>query len=167
VSGFKGGWVDALFMRTAEVQMTFPFTVLALIVMSLFDPSVGTLILVFTVAGWPLFAKVTRGLTLSIRERSFVEATISLGASTPHILFQHILPNILPHILVLVTLQLPVIIFAEAGLSFLGVGIAPPEPSWGVMLGEGKDYLSSAWWLTTFPGVAMMITVISLNFIGD
>jgi len=167
VSGYVGGRVDALLMRAAEIQMAFPFMVSALVVLAVVQPGILTFVIVFTIAGWPVLAKVTRGLTLSLRDRDYVEAARALGGSTAHVLFWHILPNILPYVLVLATLQVPNIIFSEAGLSFLGVGLNPPEPSWGAMLGEGRDYLGNAWWLGTFPGLAIMTTVLSLNFIGD
>lgn len=167
ISGYYGGPVEFVVMRIAETEMTFPFVILALVTMSIFNPSVGNLILVFSIAGWPLFAKVTRGLTLAHREQDFIMSARAVGCRDLRILLIHVLPNILGYVLVLVTLHVPVVIFAEAGLSFLGVGIDPPEPSWGVMLGEGRQYLSNAWWLAVWPGVALVLTVITINYVGD
>lgn len=167
MAGYFGGAMDDVIMRIAEIQMAFPLLVLALILMAVFGPGIMSMFVAFTISGWPIFAKITRGIVLSIREQEFIEAARAIGCSNIRIIIRHILPNVLPYIIVLATLQLSGMILTEAGLSFVGIGIQPPTPSWGNMLGEGRAYLSNAWWLATFPGIALMITVLGANLLSD
>jgi len=166
-SGYYRGITDELFMRVAEAEMAFPFVVLALLLLSVLSSSPGHIIAVFIVVGWPIYSKIVRGLVLSLREEEFIIAAHAMGAHNWRIMALHLLPNLLPSVFVLCTLQFSVVIFTEAGLSFIGVGIQPPTPSWGMMLAEGRQYISTAWWLPTWPGLALMFTVLAANLVGD
>lgn len=166
VSGFYRGWVDDVLMRLVDIQMGFPSLLLALIVLYSLGPSVWNVILVLAVTRWMVYARVTRGLVLSYRENVFVEAARATGAGDRRILFLHILPNLLSPILVLATLEVATMILTEASLDFLGLGIQPPQSSWGLMLAQGRAYVTSAWWLVTFPGVLILLTALSLNLMA-
>jgi len=154
-------------MRVAEIQMAFPFIVLALILMAVFGAGFIPMFVAFTISGWPIFAKVTRGLVLSIRQKEFIEAARTIGCSDIRIILRHVLPNVLPYVIVLAPLQLSGMMVTEAGLSFVGIGIQPPEPSWGNMMGEGRAYLSNAWWLATLPGIGLMAAALGANLLSD
>ena len=167
ISGYSGGWVDAVIQRWAELQMAFPFIAIALILMAFIRGTPLTIVLVFSFTGWPIYGRMIRGVTLAVRQREFVEVAESIGGLDAHIVYHHILPNIINTAIVLATLELSVLIFAEAALSFLGIGIQPPTPSLGVMLGEGRVYLSNAWWLATLPGLVLMFLTLGVNFLGD
>jgi peptide/nickel transport system permease protein len=146
--------------------MGFPNLLLALAVLYAAGPSFKNLILVLALTRWMVMARLTRAMTLSLRETPFVEAAKVLGASHPRIMFLHLLPNLLSPILVLATLEVATMILTEASLSFLGLGIQPPQSSWGSMLADGRDYVQSAWWLVTFPGVLILMTALSLNLLA-
>jgi peptide/nickel transport system permease protein len=167
LSGYAGGIVDRIVMRFADAQLAIPLTLLALLVVAAMGPSLQNLIIVLAVVGWIRYARITRGQVLSLRNRDFVQSARAIGASHARIMFQHILPNVMPAAVVVATLELARVIVLEAGLSFLGLGIQPPWPSWGRMLAEGRFYVTRAWWLITFPGVAMMLTVLSVSLVGD
>lgn len=167
ISGYIGRFVDIVIMRVAELQMAFPFMILAIIVMALFEPSPLKIVLVFTMTSWPVYARIVRGVALSLREEAFILAERALGASQPYMIIRHILPNILPYGIVLASLELSIMIITEGALSFIGVGIQPPTPYLGVMLSEGRKYLTTAWWLATFPGIVLMILILGANFLGD
>lgn len=167
VSGYFGGVADTLIMRICELQMAFPFIVLAIIIMAFLSPSPAKIVIVFSITGWVIYGKLVRGLALSLKGREFVEAARAIGCSDARIMFRHILPSVLPSAIVLGTLELSVMILTEAALSFIGIGVQPPTPSWGLMLAEGRNYLSNAWWLATFPGLALMVTVLGVNLMGD
>jgi len=167
VSGFYGGWIDSFIMRVADIQLSFPPIFLCIAMMAFIPPSVVTLILVLGLVTWVQFGRVSRGSTLSVKEKEFVEAARSLGTSNLKIMWRHILPNILSPIVVIATVSMSWMILAEAGLSFLGLGVQPPTPAWGSMLSEGRTYFRIAWWYATFPGVAIFITVLGLNMLGD
>ena len=167
ISGYLGGWVDTIIQRWVELQMAFPFIVIALILMAFIRGTPWTIVLVFSFTGWPIYGRMIRGVTLAVRQKEFVEVAKSIGGLNTHILYHHILPNIINTAIVLATLELSVLIYAEAALSFLGIGIQPPTPSLGVMLGEGRVYLSNAWWLATLPGLVLMIITLAVNFLGD
>lgn len=167
ISGMFGGWVDRAVMRLADMQLAMPFILFALAVMAVLGPGLRNVILVLGVTGWVIYGRVVRSETLSLREKEFVEASRALGHGRLKIIRRHILPNILPTAIVLATLQIANMIIAEASLSFLGLGIEPDIPSWGGMLADGRGYISTAWWVATFPGVAIMLTVLSINLIGD
>ena len=163
VAGYHRGWLDDLVMRGVDVLMGIPGLLLALFILFLVGTGFLNLVIVFALTRWMIYARVTRGLTLSFREQPFVEGAQTIGCSDSRIIFRHILPNLASPILVLATLEIAIVILAEAGLSFLGMGIQPPAPSWGGMVAAGRDYITSAWWLVTFPGLAILLTALSLN----
>jgi peptide/nickel transport system permease protein len=154
-------------MRIAEAEMAFPFVVLALLLLSALRSSPLYLIIVFIVVGWPIYSKITRSLVLSAREEEFVTAARAIGAGSRRIMLGHLLPNVVPSIFVLATLQFMVVMFAEAGLSFIGIGVQPPTPSLGLMLSEGRQHVSTSWWMATWPGLALMFMVLAANLVGD
>jgi len=166
-SGYYGGWVDLSLMRIVDVLLAFPSILLALIIVYVLGPGMGNLMVAVGLSAMPSYARVMRGAVLSTRSATFVEAARALGALDRTILLRHILPNVLSPILVLSTLGMASAILAAAGLSFLGFGAAPPTPEWGVMINEGRPYLVQAWWMSTFPGLAMMVTVLGFNLFGD
>lgn len=162
-----GGLTDEAIMRVADVQLSIPFILLAITVLVIVGGSTQNLVPVLVLAGWVLFARVVRSELLHLREMEFVIAARSIGVGRLRIALRHMLPNAYGLIIVLATFQLANVIFLEAGLSFLGVGVRPPEVSWGTMLADGRDYLTSAWWLATFPGVAITLTILGVNLLGD
>jgi peptide/nickel transport system permease protein len=166
VAGFYRGVVDDVIMRLVDLQMGFPSLLTALVVLYVLGAGVWKVIFVLAVTRWMIYARVTRGLVLSRREDVFVEAARAMGASDRRILFRHILPNLLSPLLVLATLEVATMILTEAALSFLGLGIRPPQSSWGLMLAEGRGYVTTAWWLVTFPGIAILLTALSLNLLA-
>jgi peptide/nickel transport system permease protein len=165
-AGYYRGWFDDVVMRFVDLQMSVPSLLIALLVLYLAGPSFLNIVLVLAVTRWMVYARVSRGLMLSLREVLFVEASRALGASDLRIIVRHLLPNLLAPILVLATLELAVMMLTEASLSFLGLGIQPPESSWGLMLAEGREYLTSAWWLVAVPGLAILFTTLSVNIIA-
>jgi peptide/nickel transport system permease protein len=167
VSGYFGGRVDDLFMRLADVQLAFPFILLAIAVIGVLGPSLRNIIIVIGVSSWVVYARVVRGEVLSIREREFVHAAVALGSRDWRILVRHVLPNAFTPWLVVATLDMARVIVIESALSFLGLGVQPPTPTWGGMLADGRVYLSTAWWLATFPGLAILVTVLGINLFGD
>ena len=166
VAGYYRGYVDDAIMRLVDVQMGFPSLLLALFVLYAVGGGVANVILVLAVTRWMIYARVTRGLVLSYRESLFVEAARALGCTDRRIIFLHLLPNLLSPILVLATLEVAYMILTEASLSFLGLGIQPPQSSWGLMLAQGRQYVTTAWWLVTFPGLAILLTALSLNLVA-
>ncbi len=167
VSGYFGGWIDSLLMRLTDIQLSIPFILLAIALIGALGPSVQNVIIVIAITNWVTYARIARAETLSIREREFVLSAKVSGSSVFRILCIHILPNILNSIIVLATLDIGKVIIYEAGLSFLGIGVQPPTSSWGLMLADGRKYITIAYWLTTFPGVAIVIVVLGGNFLGD
>jgi peptide/nickel transport system permease protein len=167
VVGFRGGWVDEVVMTVADAQLAFPFILLAIGIIAVLGPSFSNLIIVVGLSGWVTYARVLRSQVLSLRRREFVDAIIALGGSVPRILVKHILPNVASTFMVIATLELARAIVLEATLSFLGLGIQPPTPSWGVMIQEGREYLDSAWWISVFPGVVLMLTSLVVSRAGD
>ncbi len=167
ITGYFGGFLDNVIMRIIESIMVFPFIIIALLLATVIIPGPETLILMFGIIGSPIFAKVARGLVLSFKEQDFVLAAIALGASNMRIIFKYIFPNIVHQILILATLQVSRVVFAEASLSFIGVGIQLPYASWGNMLADGRNYMALAWWLPVLPGLALLITVLGLNLLND
>jgi peptide/nickel transport system permease protein len=167
VAGYFGGRVDDFFMRLADVQLAFPFILLAIAVIGVLGPSLRNIIAVIGVSSWVVYARVVRGEVLSIREREFVHAAVALGSRDWRVLAHHVLPNTFTPWLVVATLDMARVIVIESALSFLGLGVQPPTPTWGGMLADGRVYLSTAWWLATFPGFAILITVLGINLFGD
>jgi peptide/nickel transport system permease protein len=167
VGGYYGGKVDDLLMRIADIQLTLPFLIVAIAVLVVLGPGLDNLIIVLGLTGWVDFGRVVRSETLSLRQRDFVEAARASGASNAAIMWRHILPNTASVILVISTLQIASVIIAEASLSFLGLGVPALTPTWGKEISEGRDYAAIAWWLPTFPGVAIFATVLAINILGD
>ncbi len=167
VSAFFGGLIDDVIMRIADAQLAIPFILLAIAVIGAIGPGLLNVVVVLGVTGWVVYARVTRASALSLREQEFVLAARALGARPIRIILRHILPNCIAPIIIVGSYQLATMIFNEAALSFLGLSVAAPTPSWGNMLGDGRDYLSNAWWIATLPGVALTLTVLSINLLGD
>jgi peptide/nickel transport system permease protein len=167
VSGWYRGWIDDVVMRVGDVQLAFPVLVLAVAVLAVLGGSLANLIIVLGATGWITYARIVRGEVLTLRERDFVAAARALGAADSWILRRHLLPNVLPPITVVATFSVARTIIAEASLSFLGLGIPAPEPSWGAMLDEGRNYITTGWWLALFPGVAILLLVLGINLVGD
>jgi peptide/nickel transport system permease protein len=166
-AGYRAGRVDAVIMTVADAQLAFPFILLAIGVIAVLGPSFPTLVVVIGLSGWVSYARILRAQVLVLRGREFVEAIHALGGSTVRIVLRHVLPNVLASLVVVATLELARSIVLEATLSFLGLGIQPPTPSWGGMVQEGRDYLETAWWISTCPGVVLMITSIVISRAGD
>jgi peptide/nickel transport system permease protein len=167
IAGFYGGIFDDLIMRIADVQLAIPLILLAIAVIVVLGSSVKVLILVIGLTQWMAYARMVRGETLSLREKDFVMSGYAVGANDLRIILRYIFPNTLASLMVLITLNMAGVIVLEAGLSFLGLGIQPPEPSLGTMLSESKNYLNRAWWLSTFPGLTIMIIIMGINLFGD
>jgi peptide/nickel transport system permease protein len=167
LSGYAGGVVDELIMLVVDAQLAFPFILLAIGIIAVLGPSFGNLIIIVGLSGWVTYARLVRAQVLTIKEREFVIAIRGLGGSTWRILFSHIVPNTLAPFLVITTLELARTILLESTLSFLGLGIQPPTPSWGGMLNEGRGYLDSAWWISAFPGLVLMMTALVVSRVGD
>jgi peptide/nickel transport system permease protein len=166
-AGFGGGRIDGVIMTVADAQLAFPFILLAIGIIAVLGPSFPTLIVVIGLSGWVSYARILRSQVLVLRRREFVEAIHALGGSVARIVLRHVLPNVLSSIVVVATLELARSIVLEATLSFLGLGIQPPTPSWGGMIQEGRDYLDSAWWIATCPGIVLMVTSIVVSRTGD
>ena len=166
LAGYYRGRVDDIVMRTVDVMAALPTLLIALFFLFIVGGGFWTLVIVLALVRWRIFARVTRGMVLSLREQAFVQAARAIGARDRRIMARHILPNVLSPLLVLFTLEVAVLILAEAALSFLGFGIQPPDSSWGLMIARGREYLRSAWWLVTLPGIAIFCTTLSLNLIA-
>jgi ABC-type dipeptide/oligopeptide/nickel transport system permease subunit len=167
LSGYGPDWLDSLIMRVADIQLSFPYLLMAIAVMALLKPSLLHLMIVLVLRSWVVYARLVRVATLSVREREFVMAANALGTSGVRILFRHIAPNVVAPSIVVSTFQLAELVIVESSLSFLGLGVQPPTPSWGAMVSEGREYVSSAWWLATLPGTAIAVTVLGANLVGD
>lgn len=166
-AGYFGRRTDWVITTTINVMLTFPFVLLALAVIAVLGPSLVNMIAVLGVAGWPIYARVVRSETLALREREFVIAGRALGMSHPRIVFGQIFPNLISPIVVIATLQVAQVIVLESFLSFLGLGVQPPTPAWGNMLGEGRVYMLNSWWIATFPGLAIFVTTLTINLMGN
>src|SRR5262245_8965632 len=167
LAGFRGGWTDSLIMTLADAQLAFPFILLAIGIIAVLGPSFSTLIVVIGLSGWVTYARVLRAQVLVLRSREFVDAIHALGGSVARVIARHVLPNVLSSLVVIATLELARAIVLEATLSFLGLGVQPPTPSWGGMVHEGREYLDSAWWISTAPGIVLMLTSIIVSRTGD
>jgi len=166
-AGFYGGWADSLLMRIVDIMLCFPTFFLILAVIAMLEPSIWYIMIIIGLTGWMGVARLVRAEVLSLKSRDFVSAARVLGASDLRIIFRHILPNALSPVLVSATLGVAGAILTESALSFLGIGVQPPTPSWGNILTSGKDYIEFAWWLSLFPGVAILVTVLSYNLVGE
>jgi ABC-type dipeptide/oligopeptide/nickel transport system permease subunit len=167
ISGFMGGRIDAIIMALVDIMLAFPQLILAFAMVAVLGPGIGNIILVLGVTGWERYARVVRAEVLALREREFVQAARAVGVSSRKIIFGHIMPNTFSSVIVMATLQTAQAILAEAALSFLGLGTGRTYPSWGQMIALGRDYISIAWWLSTFPGLAILLTVLAINLVGD
>ena len=167
IAGYFRGWVDEIVMRLVDIQMAFPFIILAITIMFILGRGLLNVIVVLMVTSWPLYARVVRAEVLRLRESEFVVAARVVGCSRARVVFRHILPNVLTPLVVVATFAVPQMIIFEAGLSFLGVGMPPQVLSWGTMIADGRSYLDQAWWISTFPGLAIMLAVLSINILGD
>jgi peptide/nickel transport system permease protein len=167
VSGFYGGLIDSLLMRLIDVMLAFPGILLALAIVSVLGPNLHNLMLAVGISGIPAYARLVRGSVLVAREETYVEAARATGVPSGLIVWRHVLPNVVAPVIVTGTLGLGGAILSAAALSFIGLGSQPPTPEWGRMLSEGRDYLRDAWWISTFPGIAIMLTVLAMNLLGD
>jgi peptide/nickel transport system permease protein len=167
VAGYFGGWADTAFMRLLDIQLSMPFMLVALTIIGILGPSLQNIVIVLALTGWVVYARVVRAEILSLRTREFVAACRSLGGSDARIILTHLLPNVRSSVLVVSTVEVARMMLLESALSFLGLGVRPPTPSWGAMLADGRIYLASAWWLATFPGLAISVTVLAVNMVGD
>ncbi|HUG40240.1 MAG TPA: oligopeptide ABC transporter permease [Longimicrobiales bacterium] len=167
VAGYLGGKIDAVIMRFTDMVMAFPRLVLLILVIALFDPSLTLIILVLGLTQWPGTARLVRGEVLSLREQEYIQAARALGFGRWRIIFRHLIPNVLAPVIVAATLGIGNTIVLEAGLSFLGMGVQPPTPSWGTLVADGRQNLIGAWWIATFPGLAIVVTVLAFNLVGD
>jgi peptide/nickel transport system permease protein len=167
ISGYFGGWVDAVLMRIVDISLSLPTILLALVLVAAVGPSFGTVITVLVVLLWARYARQVRGETLSIKERDFIARARVAGASHTRIMLRYIFPNVVNSLVVLATLNVGYVILLESALSFLGVGLPRPLPAWGLMIADGRELIVQAWWVSMFPGLAIMLTVLSLNLLGD
>lgn len=167
VSGYFGGWIDMVVMRLVEVFYAFPFLVLVIAVIAVFGPSIFNVMWVLGLVSWPLYARLVRAQVLTLRDREFIESARATGTRGAGILVKHVLPNALTPVIVTATFGIPQAILASAALGFLGLGVQPPTPEWGAMVSEGKDFILRAPFLITWPGIFIMLVVMSFNFVGD
>ena len=167
LAGYLGGWVDDLVMRAVEIFYAFPFLVLAIAVIAVFGPSIVNVMWVLGLVSWPLYARLVRAQVLALRDVEYIEAARAAGMSRWRVMFRHVLPNTLTPIIVAATFGIPEAILASAALGFLGMGVQPPTPEWGVMISEGKDFIRRAPYLITWPGIAIVVVVLGFNFLGD
>jgi peptide/nickel transport system permease protein len=162
-----GGWIESLIMRIVDLAISLPVMLIALLFGVLFGPSFSNIVIIISLLLWSQFARMARGETLRVRQQDFIELARTAGCSRLTIMWRHILPNVAGSLVVLATLQVGTVIIMEASLSFLGVGVPPPAPAWGSMIADGRSYVVSAWWLCIFPGLAILMTVLAMNVLGD
>ena len=167
IAGYFGGWIDSLLMRTVDISMSIPIILLALVLVVALGASFGTIITVLVLLLWAYYARMARGLTLSVREQDYIAKAVVVGASHFRIMRVHIFPNIFNSLVVLATLQVGFVIVVESTLSFLGAGIPKPTPAWGLMVADGRELIVSHWWVAFFPGFAILLVVMSMNLLGD
>jgi ABC-type dipeptide/oligopeptide/nickel transport system permease subunit len=167
VAGYNGGWTDAVILRLIDMQLAFPLILLVIAVVAVVGPSLGNLIIIMGLSGWPRFARIVRGSVLAVRSLEFVEAARSIGASRMRIMLRHILPNVLSAIIVYASFELARMILLESTLSFLGLGVQPPAPTWGSMISDGRKYLAQSWIVSLAPGVAIAAIILAFNILGD
>lgn len=167
IAGYGPRWAGTAIMRLADVIMSFPSLLIAVLVLYMLSPSVGNVILVLAITRVPIYLRTTRAEVLEVKERMFVQAAQVMGASPSRIVFRHILPMVIPTLVTIATLDFAFVMLAESALSFLGIGIQPPEITWGLMVAQGKQYLANAWWLAFWPGLAIILTTLSLNLLSN
>jgi peptide/nickel transport system permease protein len=167
VAGYAGGWVDEALMRFVDVLLAFPGILLALVIAGILGPSLTNIMIALAVVGWTQYARIVRGSVLSIKEKEFIKAAQLMDVSRPRIIARHVVPNVITPVVVLATMNMAYVILGTAALSFLGLGAQPPTPEWGTMLSQGRNHLQDAWWVVNFPGLAIMITVLGFNLLGD
>ncbi len=166
IAGYYRGRVDDLIMRLVDIQMSIPVILLALLVLFSLGPGFWNLVVVLAIVRWMAYARLARGQTLSYRNSPFIDAAVAIGNTHTRIIFRHIIPNVSSPLVILGTLEVATLILSEAGLSFLGFGIQPPEPSWGLMIAGGRQYIATAWWIVAFPGLTIFLTTLSLNLLA-
>ncbi len=167
ISGYRGGLTDVVLMRLTDIALSLPLILIAVVLVAVSEPSFRNVILVIALLLWPRFARQIRGETLAIKEQDFVALAVVAGRSSAWIISRHIFPNVVPTLLVISTLQVGYVILLEGTLSFLGVGVPPPNPAWGLMIADGRGFLATAWWISFLPGLAMLLTVLAVNLMGD
>jgi peptide/nickel transport system permease protein len=167
LSGYYGGWVDDLIMRIGDIQLAFPFILLAITIFVVIGANLLNVVLILGLTNWVTYGRVVRGEVMALRTKEFIEASRAIGVSDRHVLLRHLLPNTFSSIIVITSLAVPNTILSEASLSFLGLGVPPSTPTWGGMLAEGRDHIVQAWWLVAFPGIAIAATVLGINVLGD
>jgi peptide/nickel transport system permease protein len=166
-AGYRGGWIDAITMRVVDTVLAFPLILVALLIIVVMEPGIHSIILAIALTTWARFARQVRGEVLAIKEQDFVTLAVIAGVPEPIILRRHIFPNVVNTLLIVISLQVGGVILTEASLSYLGLGLPPDEPAWGIMVSEGRNFVISAWWLSLFPGVAITLVVLAFNFFGD
>jgi len=167
ISGYRGGLTDTILMRLTDIGLSLPTILIPVVLVAVSEPSFGNVVLVIALLLWPRFARQMRSETLAIKEQDFVALAVVAGRSSAWIIRRHIFPNVVPTLLVISTLQVGYVVLLEGTLSFLGVGVPPPSPAWGLMIADGRGFLATAWWISLFPGLAMLLTVLAVNLMGD
>ena len=167
VAGYRRGWLDGLIMRITDLFLAFPPLLLAMAIVAALGPSLQNATLALVISWWPWYARIARGLAVSLREWPFIDASRAMGIREPSIIFRHIVPNSVGPIVVQATIDIGTVILAAGGLAFIGLGARPPAPDWGLMVAEGRQYILEQWWLSTFPGLAIFFTVLAFNLVGD
>ena len=167
LSGYVGGWLDRVLMRLVDMALSLPVILLALLIGAVSGPSFGNIVLVISLVLWSQYARMARGETLRVKNEDYIDLARTSGLGHARIIARHVLPNIAPALIVVATLQVGVVIVLEASLSFLGVGVPPPNPSWGSMVADGRSYVVTAWWVSLFPGIAILLVVMAVNIVGD
>jgi peptide/nickel transport system permease protein len=167
IAGYRGGFFDSFLMRLADIQLAFPSIIFAIMIAAVIGPSVVNVIITLALTRWVVFARISRAAVLSTKEQEFVTAARAIGATAPRQLRRHIIPSIIAPLIVIATVEVGLVIIAEASLSFLGLGTPPSQPSWGQTIAQGRDYLNNAWWISTIPGIALCLVVISVGVFGD
>jgi len=167
IAGFYGGIVESVIMRIADVQLSIPFIVLALALVAAIGPGLGNIIIVLGVTAWVPYARVVRAEVLSVKQEEYIEAARTLGVADFRLMWRHILPNVFGATIVIGTIEMARMVIAESSLSFLGLGVPPSVATWGTMVADGRNYLSTGWWVSTLPGMAILLTVVALNIVGD
>jgi peptide/nickel transport system permease protein len=167
LAGYYRGGADSVIMRVVDIQLAFPFILLAIFILSVSRPNLINVIVVLGLSSWVIYCRLVRAQTLALREREFVTAARAIGCQDVRILIRHILPNLVATVIVVAAFQVAQVVITESVLSFLGMGVQPPTPTWGSAIGEGREYINVAWWMITFPGLALMMTVIGVGFLAD